>query len=117
MPQPVSNTTTIVSGSLLANKISYTVDGQGRDYRGGYGGLSWMSEAQSVENVIFIGNSTTIGRGPAGIPLFYPSVNTNDANIIYTINHLPGSPGNFTTTSSAYDWATTNNLFIYIIIK
>ena len=52
MPQPVSTTTTIVSGSLLANKISYVVDGQGRNYRGGFGGLSWMSEVQAENNVI-----------------------------------------------------------------
>ena len=103
MPQPVSNTTTIVSGSLLANKISYVVDGQGRDYRGGYNGLAWMSEAPAEGNVIFIGNSTTIGRGPAEIPLFYPSFNTSDANIIYAVNKLPGSPGNLTTLSGAYN--------------
>ena len=112
MPQPVSNTTTIVSGSLLANKISYVVDGQGRDYRGGYGGLSWMSEAPASNNVIFIGNTTTIGRGPADKPLFYPSFNTTQANIVYAVNKLPGSPGNFTTSASAYDWAATNNFFI-----
>ena len=112
MPQPVSNTTTIVSGSLLANKISYVVDGQGRDYRGGYNGLAWMSEAPAEGNVIFIGNSTTIGRGPADSPLFYPSFNNTEANIIYAVNKLPGSPGNLGTLSAAYDWAATNNFFI-----
>ena len=112
MPQPVSNTTTIVSGSLLANKISYVVDGQGRNYRGNFGGLSWMSEVQAENNVIFIGNSTTIGRGPADSPLFYPSFNNTEANIIFAVNKLPGSPGNLGTLSAAYDWATTNNFFI-----
>jgi hypothetical protein len=112
MPQPVSNTTTIVSGSLLANKISYVVDGQGRNYRGNFGGLSWMSEVQAENNVIFIGNSTTIGRGPADSPLFYPSFNNTEANIIYAANNLPGSPGNLLTLTGAYDWAATNNFFI-----
>ena len=112
MPQPVSNTTTLVSGSLLAEKISYVVDGQSRNYRGGYGGLSWMSEAPAANNVIFIGNTTDIGRGPAGKPLFYPSYNTTQANIVYAVNKLPGSPGNFTTTASAYNWAVTNNFFV-----
>jgi len=112
MPQPVSNTLTVVSGSLLANKISYVVDGQGRNYRGGFGGLSWMSEVEPTNNVIFIGNTSTIGRGPADKPLFYPSFNNTQANIVYAVNTLPGSPRNFTTSASAYNWAVTNNFFI-----
>jgi hypothetical protein len=113
MPQPVSyNPGTPVSGSIQENNISYVVDGQNRNYRGGFGGLSWMSEVPAANNVIFIGNSVSLGRGPANIPLFYPSYNNSAANIIYAANTLPGSPRNFTTTGSAYDWATTNNFFI-----
>jgi hypothetical protein len=113
MPQPVSyNPGTPVSGSIQENSISYVVDGQNRNYRGGYGGLSWMSEVPAANNVIFIGNSVSLGRGPANIPLFYPSYNNSAANIIYAANTLPGSPRNFTTTGSAYNWAATNNFFI-----
>jgi hypothetical protein len=113
MPQPVTyNPGTPVSGSIQENSISYVVDGQNRNYRGGFGGLSWMSEVPAANNVIFIGNSTSLGRGPANIPLFYPSYNNSAANIIYAANTLPGSPRNFTTTSSAYNWAATNNFFI-----
>jgi hypothetical protein len=113
MPQPVTyNPGTPVSGSIQENSISYVVDGQNRNYRGGFGGLSWMSEVPAANNVIFIGNSTSLGRGPANIPLFYPSYNNSAANIIYAANTLPGSPRNFTTTGSAYDWAVTNNFFI-----
>jgi hypothetical protein len=113
MPQPVSyNPGTPVSGSIQENSISYVVDGQNRNYRGGFGGLSWMSEVPAANNVIFIGNSVSLGRGPANIPLFYPSYNNSAANIIYAANTLPGSPRNFTTTGSAYDWAATNNFFI-----
>jgi hypothetical protein len=71
-----------------------------------------MSEVPAANNVIFIGNSVSLGRGPANIPLFYPSYNNSAANIIYAANTLPGSPRNFTTTSSAYNWAATNNFFI-----
>jgi hypothetical protein len=71
-----------------------------------------MSEVPAVNNVIFIGNSVSLGRGPANIPLFYPSYNNSAANIIYAANTLPGSPRNFTTTGSAYNWAATNNFFI-----
>jgi hypothetical protein len=113
MPQPVSyNPGTPVSGSIQENSISYVVDGQNRNYRGGFGGLSWMSEVPAANNVIFIGNSVSLGRGPANIPLFYPSYNNSAANIIYAANTLPGSPRNFTTTGSAYNWAVTNNFFI-----
>jgi len=113
MPQPVSyNPGTPVSGSIQENSISYVVDGQNRNYRGGFGGLSWMSEVPAANNVIFIGNSVSLGRGPANIPLFYPSYNNSAANIIYAANTLPGSPRNFTTTGSAYNWAATNNFFI-----
>jgi len=113
MPQPVTyNPGTPVSGSIQENSISYVVDGQNRNYRGGFGGLSWMSEVPAANNVIFIGNSVSLGRGPANIPLFYPSYNNSAANIIYAANTLPGSPRNFTTTGSAYDWAATNNFFI-----
>jgi hypothetical protein len=113
MPQPVSyNPGTPVSGSIQENSISYVVDGQQRNYRGGFGGLSWMSEVPAENNVIFIGNSTSLGRGPANIPLFYPAYNNSSANIVYAANTLPGSPRNFTTTGSAYNWAVTNNFFI-----
>jgi hypothetical protein len=113
MPQPVSfNTGTPVSGSIQENIISYVVDGQQRDYRGGYNGLAWMSEAPATNNVIFIGNTTNVGRGPANKPLFYPSFNNSEANIIYAANKLPGSPGTFNTTTDAYDWAIGNNFFI-----
>ena len=113
MPQPVTyNPGTPVSGSIQENNISYVVDGQNRNYRGGFGGLSWMSEVPAANNVIFIGNSTSLGRGPANIPLFYPSYNNSSANIVYTANTLPGSPRNFTTTGSAYNWAVTNNFVI-----
>jgi hypothetical protein len=113
MPQPVSfNTGTPVSGSIQENSISYVVDGQQRDYRGGYSGLAWMSEAPATNNVIFIGNSNNVGRGPANKPLFYPSFNNSDANIIYAANKLPSSPGTFNTTTDAYDWAIGNNFFI-----
>ena len=112
MPQPISNTTTIVSGSLLANQISYVVDGQGRNYRGGFDGLSWMSEVPAENNVIFIGNTTSIGRGPVDSPLFYSTFNNTEANVIYAVNNLPGSPGNLLTLTGAYDWAATNNFFI-----
>jgi hypothetical protein len=71
-----------------------------------------MSELPASNNVVFIGNSTTIGKGPSGKPLFYPAYNNSAANIIYAANTLPGSPRNFTTTSSAYNWAATNNFFI-----
>jgi hypothetical protein len=71
-----------------------------------------MSEVPAANNVIFIGNSVSLGRGPANIPLFYPSYNNSAANIIYAANTLPGSPRNFTTTASAYNWAVTNNFFI-----
>jgi hypothetical protein len=71
-----------------------------------------MSEAPASNNVIFIGNTTTIGRGPADKPLFYPSFNNTEANIVYAVNTLPGSPGNLTTLANAYNWATTNNFFI-----
>jgi hypothetical protein len=61
MPQPVSyNPGTPVSGSIQENSISYVVDGQHRNYRGGFGGLSWMSEVPAENNVIFIGNSTSL---------------------------------------------------------
>ena len=113
MPQPVSYNPGIpVSGSIQENNISYVVDGQQRNYRGGFGGLSWMSEVPAENNVIFIGNSTSLGRGPAGKPLFYPSYNNSSANIVYAANTLPGSPRNFTTTGSAYNWAVTNNFLI-----
>ena len=113
MPQPVSyNTGTPVSGSIQENSISYVVDGQGRDYRGGYNGLAWMSEAPTTNNVIFIGNTNNVGRGPANTPLFYPSLDNSSANIIYAANHLPGSPGNFSDTASAFQYAIDSGFFI-----
>ena len=113
MPQPVSyNTGNPVSGSLQDSNIAYVVDGQERNYRGGFGGLSWMSEAKSNGNVVFIGNTTSVGRGPAGKPLFWVSPSPYEFDIINTVNRLPGSAGNYTDTGSAYSGAIQDGFFI-----
>jgi len=113
MPTPTAhNTGSAVSGSIQQNNISYVVDGQNRNYRDGFGGLNWISEAPPSNNLVFVGNTTSIGRGPAGFPVFYPTLSTSSEDILNTLNKLPGSPGNFENTGSGYVWALNNNFFI-----
>jgi hypothetical protein len=113
MPTPTAyNTGSAVSGSIQQNNISYVVDGQNRNYRDGFGGLNWISEVPPSNNLVFVGNTTSIGRGPAGFPVFYPTLSTSSEDILNTLNKLPGSPGNFENTGSGYVWALNNNFFI-----
>jgi hypothetical protein len=113
MPTPTAyNTGPAVSGSIQQNNISYVVDGQNRNYRDGFGGLNWISEVPPSNNLVFVGNTTSIGRGPAGFPVFYPTLSTSSEDILNTLNKLPGSPGNFENTGSGYVWALNNNFFI-----
>ena len=113
MPQPIAyNSGAPVSGSIQDSNLSYSVEGTGRDYRGGYGGLSWMSSIPTNGNSVFIKNTTDLGRGPAGAPLFWVTTTNSELDILDIANLIPGSPRNFTTSGSAYSWALQNGYFV-----
>jgi hypothetical protein len=113
MPQPVAfNTGSSISGSIQASKISYAIETSGSNYRSGYAGKSWYSELPATTGIVFIKDTTSIGRGAPGNPAFWITNGTSSASILATVNGLPGSPRNFTTTSSAYSWSLANGFFI-----
>jgi hypothetical protein len=113
MPQPVAfNTGSSISGSIQASRISYAIETSGSNYRGGYAGKTWYSELPATTGVVFIKDTTAIGRGNPGNPAFWITNGTSSANILTTVNGLPGSPRNFTTTQSAYSWSLANGFFI-----
>jgi hypothetical protein len=113
MPQPVAfNTGSSISGSIQASRISYAIETSGSNYRSGYAGKSWYSELPANNGIVFIKDTTSIGRGAPGNPAFWISNGTSSASILATVNGLPGSPRNFTTTSSAYSWSLANGFFI-----
>ena len=113
MPQPVAfNTGSAISGSIQTSKISYAVDGDNKDYRGGYAGKTWYSELPATNGVVFAKDTTSIGRGISGSMAFWTSATTSSADILFTANRLPGSPGNFATTQSAYSWSLANGWFL-----
>jgi hypothetical protein len=113
MPQPVAfNTGSAISGSIQTSKISYAVDGDNKDYRGGYAGKTWYSELSATNGVVFAKDTTSIGRGVSGSMAFWTSATTSSTDILFTANRLPGSPGNFATTQSAYSWSLANGWFL-----
>ena len=113
MPQPVAfNTGSSISGSIQSSRISYAIETSGSNYRGGYAGKTWYSELPATTGVVFIKDTTAIGRGTPGNPAFWITNGTSSADILTTVNGLPGSPRNFTTTQSAYSWSLANGFFI-----
>ena len=113
MPQPVAfNTGSSISGSIQSSRISYAIETSGSNYRGGYAGKTWYSELPATTGVVFIKDTTAIGRGTPGNPAFWITNGTSSAAILTTVNGLPGSPRNFTTTQSAYSWSLANGFFI-----
>ena len=113
MPQPVAfNTGSSISGSIQSSRISYAIETSGSDYRAGYAGKNWYSELPATTGVVFIKDTTAIGRGNPGNPAFWITNGTSSAAILATANGLPGSPRNFATTESAYSWSLANGFFI-----
>jgi hypothetical protein len=113
MPQPVAfNTGSAISGSIQTSKISYAVDGDNKDYRGGYAGKTWYSELPATNGVVFAKDTTSIGRGVSGSMAFWTSATTSSADILFTANRLPGPFHYFSDTGSAYSWSFNNGYFI-----
>jgi len=113
MPQPVAfNTSSSISGSIQSSRISYAIETSGSNYRAGYAGKNWYSELPATTGVVFIKDTTAIGRGNPGNPAFWITNGTSSAAILATANGLPGSPRNFTNTGSAYSWSLANGFFI-----
>jgi hypothetical protein len=113
MPQPVAfNTGSAISGSIQTSKISYAVDGDNKDYRGGYAGKTWYSELPATNGVVFAKDTTSIGRGISGSMAFWTSATTSSTDILFTANRLPGPFHYFSDTGSAYSWSFNNGYFI-----
>lgn len=57
------------------------------------------------------GNGT--GTAPANIPTFWKTAGTSEAQLLYIVNKLPGSPRNITTTAGATAWLNSNNYGLF----
>ena len=118
MSRPIAyNTSFPLSGSITTQQggglISYTIDGTGRDYSS-FAGKKWVPSADGAGPIIFVTDSATQGIHTAAnaVPLFYVCNGTSSAAIVYTANHLPGSPGNYTTAEDAITDLLSNDWFI-----
>lgn len=57
------------------------------------------------------GNGT--GTAPAGIPTFWRTAGTSEAQLLAVVNRLPGSPGNLATAAGATAWLNSNNYGLF----
>jgi hypothetical protein len=115
MARPIAyNASGPLSGSIRGGSVNYTIDGAGRDYTT-FAGKKWVPSADGAAPIIFVTDSFTRGLTTAvnAYPLFFSCAGTGSAAILYTANRLPGSPGNFTDTGSAfYDLTFSYGYFI-----
>ena len=115
MARPIAyNASGPLSGSIRGGSVNYTIDGAGRDYTT-FAGKKWVPSADGAAPIVFVTDSFTRGLTTAGnaYPLFFSCAGTSSAAILYTANRLPGSPGNFTNTGSAFnDLTATYGYFI-----
>jgi hypothetical protein len=115
MARPIAyNASGPLSGSIRGGSVNYTIDGAGRDYTT-FAGKKWVPSADGAAPIIFVTDSFTRGLTTAvnAYPLFFSCAGTGSAAILYTANRLPGSPGNFTDTGSAfYDLTVSYGYFI-----
>ena len=115
MARPIAyNASGPLSGSIRGGSVNYTIDGAGRDYTT-FAGKKWVPSADGAAPIIFVTDSFTRGLTTAvnAYPLFFSCAGTGSDAILYTANRLPGSPGNFTDTGSAfYDLGVTYGYFI-----
>lgn len=61
------------------------------------------------------GRSTGNGTGVAGagLPTFWKTAGTSEAQLLAVVNRLPGSPGNLTTTAGATGWLNSNDYGLF----
>jgi hypothetical protein len=115
MARPIAyNASGPLSGSIRGGSVNYTIDGAGRDYTT-FAGKKWVPSADGAAPIVFVTDSFTRGLTTAAnaYPLFFSCAGTGSAAILYTANRLPGSPGNFTDTGSAfYDLTVSYGYFI-----
>jgi hypothetical protein len=115
MARPIAyNASGPLSGSIRGGSVNYTIDGAGRDYTT-FAGKKWVPSADGAAPIVFVTDSFTRGLTTAAnaYPLFFSCAGTGSAAILYTANRLPGSPGNFTDTGSAfYDLTFSYGYFI-----
>jgi hypothetical protein len=57
------------------------------------------------------GNRT--GFAAAGVPTFWKTAGTSEAQLLAVVNRLPGSPGNLTTTAGATGFLNSNNYGLF----
>jgi hypothetical protein len=49
----------------------------------------------------------------AGVPTFWKTAGSSDAQLLAVVNRLPGSPGNFATVAGATAWLNSNNYGLF----
>ena len=98
MSRPIAyNASGPLSGSIRGGTVNYTVDSGYRNYLA-FAGKKWVPSADGAAPIIFVTDSYTRGYEldpNQSTPLFFACNGTGSADIIYTANRLPGSPGNY----------------------
>jgi hypothetical protein len=64
------------------------------------------------------GRTTGGGTGVAGsgLPTFWKTAGTSEAQLLAVVNRLPGSPGNLTTTAGATGFLNSNNYGLFPVV-
>jgi hypothetical protein len=105
---------TAESGATQMKTLQYSAGNVDVSTGGWYGGVDdtgvYLITSDTTTRGL-AGRTTGGGTGfaAAGVPTFWKTAGTSEAQLLAVVNRLPGSPGNLTTTAGATGWLDTNN--------
>ncbi len=109
---------TAEAGATQLKTLQYSSGNVNVSTGGWYGGVSdtgvYLITSDTTTTGL-AGRSTGGGTGvaPAGVPTFWKTAGSSDAQLLAIVNRLPGSPGNFATVAGATAWLNSNNYGLF----
>ena len=109
---------TAESGATQIKTLQYSAGDVDVSTGGWYGGVDdsgvYLITSDTTTTGL-AGRSTGGGTGiaAAGVPTFWKTAGTSEAQLLAVVNRLPGSPGNLTTTAGATGFLNSNNYGLF----
>jgi hypothetical protein len=105
-------------GATQIKTLQYSTGGVNVTTGGWYSGIDDTGKyviTSDTTTTGLAGRSTGGGTGvaPSGIPTFWRTAGTTEAQLLAVVNRLPGSPGNFVTAAGATAWLDSHNYGLF----
>jgi hypothetical protein len=105
-------------GATQIKTLQYSTGGVNVTTGGWYSGVSdsgvYLITSDTTTTGL-AGRTTGGGTGiaAAGVPTFWKTAGSSDAQLLAVVNRLPGSPGNLATVAGATAWLNSNNYGLF----